>query len=95
MLHLVNKILNSSSTLLSLLRPKDGILLLEEGVYQGIKTKDFVASCIARGARCYALLPDVSARGLHTQMHLEIELISYEQFVELSLQHHPILNWSA
>ena len=44
-------------------------------------------------SKIYALADDVTARGLTTQLIEGIEIINYQQFVELTLTHHPIVSW--
>jgi len=43
--------------------------------------------------KIYALADDLVARGLTAQLIEGIEVISYQQFVELTLTHHPIVSW--
>jgi len=43
--------------------------------------------------KIYALADDVSARGLTNQVNDTIEIISYAQFVALTLTHQPLVNW--
>ena len=42
----------------------------------------------------YALKNDVAARGLLDHSNDNIQMIELSQFVKLTVNHHPILNWS-
>jgi tRNA 2-thiouridine synthesizing protein B len=41
----------------------------------------------------YALKDDLVARGLGDQLVAGIEVIDYQQFVQLTLSHQPIVSW--
>jgi len=43
--------------------------------------------------KIYALADDLMARGLTAQLIEGIEVINYQQFVELTLTHNPIVSW--
>ena len=89
MLHIINQSKNIQRCLQSM-QKNDVILLIQDGVIAALKNSELMASNIL----CYALEEDVIARGLQDQMSPQIKLINYAQFVELTLQHHPILSWS-
>jgi len=40
---------------------------------------------IRKGTRLYSLAADVSRRGIHQKLFLEVELLDYDTFVELLL----------
>ena len=42
----------------------------------------------------YALKDDVAARGLLGHINDKIQVIELSQFVKLTANHHPIVNWS-
>lgn len=42
----------------------------------------------------YALADDLKARGLMSNITANITVINYQQFVELTLNNHPIVTWN-
>jgi sulfur relay protein TusB/DsrH len=90
MLHIVNQSVVTASQI-ALIRASDAVLLIEDGVYCGVATA--CETLLQRTQNCYALLPDVAARGLSQKMHEGIQLISYADFVDLSLAHSPVISW--
>jgi|GEM_PF-1270412 len=91
MLYLLHHSPASLVSLQDLLKSKDVLVLLQEGVYEGILQSPL--PFLEKGVLCYALEVDVHARGLREQIHPQVLLISYEELVDLTLQHHPILSW--
>jgi tRNA 2-thiouridine synthesizing protein B len=85
MLHIVNQTTALHRCLASM-QDNDVILLTQNGVIAGINQ-------IPDHITCYALNADVTARGITDQIAKHIQLISYDQFVDLTIQHHPILTW--
>ena len=43
--------------------------------------------------KIYALSDDLVARGLSALVGDNIEVVDYQQFVQLTLDHHPIVSW--
>lgn len=41
----------------------------------------------------YALTDDLAARGLLSQISSNVTVIDYQQFVELTINNHPIVTW--
>ena len=97
LLHTVNKSPFASDALRSCLRtalPGSHILLIEDGVYAARDGSSAAANLAAReGVQCYALAPDVAARGLGGLLAAGIELVDYSDFVRLAADCHAIQSW--
>ena len=82
-LHTINKASTNSSALaqcLAVIGSDDYVLLIEDGVYNSL----FEAGQLrALGNRCAVLKPDADARGISDKIATNLNLVSYEQFVEL------------
>ena len=64
------------------------IILTQDAVFavtQPLTNPDF--------GKVYALKDDITARGLAKLVSDNIEVIDYQQFVQLTLSHHPIVSW--
>lgn len=77
------KALPQSQTSASLLLTQDGVI----AVTTALNAAHFVD--------IYALESDLKARGLlnAAQKNTQVNIIDLEQFVQLTLNHHPIMNW--
>lgn len=98
-LHTINKSPYTHNTLTSCLRvctERDGILLLEDGVF-GATTyapeADQLQMLNQRGVRVFALMNDVKARGLEEKVAPNIEIVDYNAFVQLTLAHRCVQSW--
>lgn len=98
-LHTINKSPYTHNTLVSCLKvcsERDGILLLEDGVF-GILTSapgaDELQQLIQRGVKVFALVNDIKARGLEEKVAPNIEPIDYDAFVRLTLNHRCVQSW--
>jgi tRNA 2-thiouridine synthesizing protein B len=98
-LHTINKSSFTHSTLLSCLQicgEEDGILLLEDGVFGAMNSSPCIeklAEFMQKGAKVYALIGDVQARGLDKKLHPSIHVTDYNGFVELSVEHRCVQSW--
>ena len=98
-LHTVNKSPFTHTTLSSCLEicnENDGVLLLEDGVFgaiAGSPTNDKILELINRGLKVYALIDDVSARGLQEKINENIITVNYDGFVQLSIEHRCVQSW--
>jgi tRNA 2-thiouridine synthesizing protein B len=98
-LHTINKSPFAHTTLMSCLvvcAEKDGILLLEDGVFGAMKDSPCAVKLlelIARGIPIYALLSDVKARGLSEKLLPDIRLTDYAGFVQLTIEHRCVQSW--
>lgn len=98
-LHTINKSPFSHSTLASCLQvcsKKDGILLLEDGVFGALTNApcaEELSAMIAEGVKVYALTGDVNARGIQEKLRGDIFLTDYNGFVQLSIEHNCVQSW--
>ena len=98
-LHIINQSPFTHSALQSCLRialPASPIIFIENGVIATLTNTDFSQQLIdtSQNHPLYALSADVIARGLSEKLLDCIQLIDYDGFVELSLQHNPIHTWN-
>jgi tRNA 2-thiouridine synthesizing protein B len=70
--------------------PEDGLLLIQDGVY-AIKHQDFLQS-LEQVSNVYLLENDLNARAISSE-NPKFTQISYEQFVDLTLQYSKVLSW--
>lgn len=95
-LHTVNKSPFSSTVLSQCLArwsQGDAILLLEDGVYGALNSHAY-SQALSEVEQCYAIEADIIARGLEGELLLpHITLITYEQFVGLSLEYPLSHSW--
>ncbi|UUA73858.1 sulfurtransferase complex subunit TusB [Cellvibrio sp. QJXJ] len=98
-LHTINKSPYSNSSLSSCIKvcsTSDAILLLEDGVFGAIKSSpDSVQlqELILLGVRVFAISADVKARGLTEKLMTSVELIDYDSFVQLTIEHRCVQSW--
>ncbi|MDO8343086.1 MAG: sulfurtransferase complex subunit TusB [Cellvibrio sp.] len=98
-LHTINKSPYAHNTLTSCLRvctERDGILLLEDGVFGATTSApgaDELQMLSQRGVKIFALMNDIKARGLEGKVAPNISLIDYNAFVQLTLDHRCVQSW--
>ncbi len=98
-LHTINKSPFSHTTLASCLQVcgnEDGILLLEDGVFGVLASSPCAEELfvlIETGVKVYALKGDINARGLQEKIPTSIQLIDYNGFVQLSIEHKCVQSW--
>ncbi len=98
-LHTVNKSPFTHSALKSCIAVcanEDALLLIEDGVFGGISNSpDAIAllDLINRGINIYALSEDVGARGIEKKIYSQIQMINYDGFVKLALDHKCVQSW--
>jgi len=98
MLHTVNKSPFERDALESCLRHAaagDTVLLIEDGVYGAMRGGAFTPRLqqALQSMRVCALQPDVEARGIRDKLLAEVTLIDYGGFVDLAVEHYPIMAW--
>lgn len=97
MLHTVNKSVFERNSLQSCVNTIDDssvILLIEDGVISAAKnTKSSVLADLAAEGRVYALQGDVDARGISSKVADNIQLVDYEGFVDLVVEHGTAVSW--
>ena len=96
-LHIINKEPRSTvfSNCSKAISAKDSIILIENGVH-ALLDKDWLNDLAQRenANPCYALNPDIEARGLiNITRGLNITCIDYREFVELCTQHERTVSW--
>ena len=82
-LHTVNR-LSALASCLETASDNDAILLIEDGVY---------AATQKQPRPLLAIDIDVQARGISSRLTAEATVVSYAEFVELTVQHNPIVTW--
>ncbi len=98
-LHTINKSPYAHNTLTSCLKvctEHDGILLLEDGVFGATTSApgaDEIQMLSQRGVKVFALMNDIKARGLEGKLAPNIELVDYNAFVQLTLDHRCVQSW--
>ena len=98
-LHTINKSPYTHNTLFSCLKvceESDGILFLEDGVFGTIESApgaEELQTLIKRGVTVFALINDVKARGLEKKLTSNIQLIDYDTFVQLTIDHRCVQSW--
>ncbi|WXU00302.1 MAG: Protein TusB [Catillopecten margaritatus gill symbiont] len=97
MLHTVNKSVFERNSLQSCVNTIDDssvILLIEDGVISAANnTKSSVLADLAAEGRVYALQGDVDARGISSKVADNIQLVDYEGFVDLVVEHGTAVSW--
>lgn len=98
-LHTINKspFLNSAlSSCIKICSTNDAILLLEDGVFGAIKSTPLSAQLqelMHSGVRLFAISADIKARGLTEKLLASIELVDYDSFVQLTVEHRCVQSW--
>lgn len=98
-LHTINKSPYSNSSLASCIKicsKSDAILLLEDGVFGALTSapeSEQLQQLMHDGTRVFAISADVKARGLTDKLLSSIELIDYNSFVQLTIEHRCVQSW--
>ncbi len=98
MLHTVNKSPFDRHSLERCLRTcasGNAILLIEDGVYGGIKgsiIEDKVKDAM-KDVKIYALEADVNSRGIKNHIMDGIQLVDYSGFVDLTTEYDKVQSW--
>ena len=79
--------------LLRMLADGDDLLLLQDGVLAAIEGSRFVEMLNNAPITVSALKEDIDARGLTAQISSKIDVVSYTDFVNLSLKHTTQMSW--
>ncbi len=78
-------------TCLRFMKPSDGILFLEDGVYHGAQQDCLEA--ISSEIAVYCLKEDLAARGLTEKLIDRAQPVSYRRFVELCTEFDKVVSW--
>ncbi|QEY14865.1 sulfurtransferase complex subunit TusB [Cellvibrio sp. KY-GH-1] len=98
-LHIINKSSFTHNTLgscLAVCSNQDSLLLIEDGVFGALQSAPdakALQSLNAKNIAVYALSADVNARALTQKIEPGIQLITYEEFVQLTVKHKCIQSW--
>jgi tRNA 2-thiouridine synthesizing protein B len=94
-LHTVNKKGEALLRCLSLLADADALLLIEDGVYAAQDTSGNVAlwQQHAGTMRCFVLESDVAARGITDNLLPHFDVVTWQQFVALTLEYDKVVSW--
>lgn len=88
MLHILsNKKITSYNHCQQCMQAHDSVLLIAEAVYFILDiniTKNILNNSTAKNIRFYALSDDVAARGITDKIPSFIQLINYDEFVQLT-----------
>ena len=98
-LHLVSSASALTTTQAELIQRSDGLVLLGDGVLCLFNITNEQLAQLSRSTRLYVLKDDITARGLSHQadrlstMPTPPQIITYTEFVELTLQYTKTLSW--
>ena len=79
------------STCASVLKPGDGILFIEDGVYYCSAAES--GHHPGTDITLYGLKEDAAARGLSAPSATDVKLVDYAGFVELCCEYDKIVSW--
>ncbi|QFQ32332.1 sulfurtransferase complex subunit TusB [Buchnera aphidicola] len=79
--------------LISMLKKKDDFLALQDGVLIALTNSVFLDSIIFSSANLYLIKEDVYARGIINNISSNFMLISYINFVSLTLKNKTQMAW--
>ncbi|TCV93623.1 sulfurtransferase complex subunit TusB [Biostraticola tofi] len=83
----------SLEPLLRIVAEGDDLLLIQDGVMAGLKDCAALAQLCQTPLGLYALKNDVEARGLAAHFSDNVALVSYNEFVELTVKHRQQMAW--
>jgi tRNA 2-thiouridine synthesizing protein B len=99
MLHTVNKSPFERNTLdacLRMARPGAGVLLIEDGVFAGLRSTE-VADKVSKAMQTlsfYLLWPDLQARGFNEKRVIDgVKFVDYNGFVDLVVEYDNVQAW--
>lgn len=79
--------------MIMLLGADDDLLLLQDGVLAAVEGNELLRGLLQSPATLYVLQEDAAARGITTQISVEVQKIGYNEFVELTVRHQQQLAW--
>jgi len=79
--------------LLRIVKPRDDLILLSDGVIAGLKNSKAQCALSASYMNIYALENDIIARGLSNYLSDNIIIVSYIQFVKLTEKKSKLITW--
>lgn len=98
MLHIIQKSDFDSQSLnscLNALSPQDALLLIENGIFSALSdtTSANALSNLAKDQKVFVLAPHAAERGVLERLMADIQLVNFEGFVDLVVQHDLVLRW--
>lgn len=92
-LHTISKSPDSGllSTCASVLKPGDGIFLIEDGIYYCSLAS--LGDHINADIPVFGLEEDAAARGMTGRSLAIVELVNYDRFVDLCCRYDKIVSW--
>lgn len=81
------------ATLMRTVQEGDDLLLLSDGVTAAVVGSHYLDLLLAAPITVHALQEDVDARGLSGQISNRIVLVSYTDFVSLTVKHTTQIAW--
>ncbi|VFP86815.1 Protein TusB [Candidatus Erwinia haradaeae] len=79
--------------ILRLMSAGDDVLLLEDGVLSAIQGAETLKGLLNIMISLYILKEDLIARGLLIYISPQAQVISYDGFIELKIQHAQQISW--
>lgn len=76
-----------------MLRDGDALLLIQDGVLAAVEGSRYVEILTNTPIKVYALKDDIDARGLAGQISARIDVVGYNDFVNLAVAHTSQMNW--
>ena len=76
-------------------KPGSSVLLIEDGVYAGLKNAKYsdAVTTAMKDINIYVLEPDLNARGVQEQLLEGVKKVDYAGFVDLSVEHDKVQAW--
>lgn len=81
------------NALLRCMRAEDELLLVQDGVIAAVEGSRQLEMLRAAPISISALREDLEARGLIAQISTEIDTVSYNDFVRLTVKHEQQMTW--
>lgn len=98
-LHTVNKSPATHSALrdcVTAVLAGDAVILLEDGVYgavQQAESAQLLQTLKEHKIALYAVKDDVLTRGISGKLSSSVHLVSYDEFVDLTVHHQSVQSW--
>ena len=94
-LHTINKNNGALHRCLSLISDEDAVLLIEDGVYAALISKENQAvwDNLSPEVKKYAMVNDLAMRGISDRVLPFFERVDWPDFVSLSLEYEKVISW--
>ena len=77
-------------------QPGAGLVLYQDGVYLADRHSQYASKLLEltqKNIKIYLIKDDIIARGLQNSIINEVNLITYQDFVNLTIEYQKILSW--